>query len=81
MSYDADTTRTYVENGGGYCPECDHEDVNSSRPYMIDTNDVRIDYSCPRCKAQWHSYYLLDDVRPDKHGDYHNQQQLFERTG
>lgn len=74
--YDLSTTRTYVENGGGYCPECDHDEPNTSRPRVVD-DMISIDYECPRCRAQWESLYILDNVQQLRAGKHANQHQLF----
>ena len=77
MSYDSDTARTYVENGGGYCPECDHDEPRSSRPRNEGEGMVCLDYECPACRAQWQDVYLLGDVEQLRPGIHADQQQLF----
>ena len=79
--YPYNTVRTYVENGGGFCPECDHDEPMHSRPMMDDSSVIIVDYHCPACKAEWKSIYQIDDLEHVTDGIHHNQQQLFKPTG
>ena len=74
--YDQATQRTYVENGGMYCPECDSEEVNSTQPRR-QGDSITADLHCLACKAQWQDTFILDQVERIQAGKRADQQQLF----
>jgi len=84
MSYDKTTVDQYVELGGGYCPECDCQDVtrvharSASQP---EDGILWIEWSCRACKAIWQDRYILDDVECMSEGLHHNQNDMFANTG
>lgn len=79
--YDPDTERVYVENGGGFCPECDHDEPLVSRPGYPNDGGISVEYKCPICQAQWIDFYILDQISQAKAGKFSNQQQLFAAGG
>ncbi len=79
--YDDSTTKAYVENDGGYCPECENDAPLQHRPEMTDCQDIKVVFKCLACNAEWEAWYILDDVRSTQHGKHHNQSDMFQNTG
>lgn len=75
--YDQGTINVYVENGGGFCPECDCDDVDQYRPVFVGDGMMTMESKCKACNAMWMDSYLLDHVKPMKRGKHADQQQLF----
>jgi len=80
-NYDNAVIATYVENGGGYCPECERESVKQERPRGPEDGRITIDCCCTSCQAQWQDQYILDDCISEAPGNQASQTQLFSIAG
>ena len=79
--YNHRTKDQYLEGGGGFCPECETEDVVYVRHMTPPEDGVATRLGrCLQCNAQWRQRFILDDISLEREGDHHNQQGLFQNT-
>lgn len=79
--YANNIARAYVGNSGGYCPECETTAPLQKRPEMTDCQDIKVEFKCLACNAEWEAWYVLDNVRSTEHGRHHTQSDMFQSTG
>jgi hypothetical protein len=82
MSYNHHIKQTYLELGGGFCPECESESVKYDRSFTpVEDGEAGRSGKCDSCKAQWFERFIIDDISVVKEGIHHNQTGLFQNTG
>lgn len=50
--------RDYISTGGGSCPQCGSEEVESDFCFTGD-GEVRCEYLCNTCNSKWDDYLIL----------------------